>query len=25
VFEWLRSCQHEHFKTVLPLVKTRID
>jgi nicotinamidase-related amidase len=25
VFEWLRSCRHEHFKAVLPLLKTRID
>lgn len=25
VFEWLRSCRHERFKAVLPLLKTRID
>jgi nicotinamidase-related amidase len=25
VFEWLRSCRHERFKAVLPLLKTRLD
>jgi nicotinamidase-related amidase len=24
VFEWLQSCRHEHFKTLLPLIKARV-